>query len=115
MKRVSDEDFVKHVIESLDAANDDLDPITQARLRAARLHAASSTNDRRRSAWGSWPVTAAVLSLAVVVGIWAWRHEDSLSADRLVGVAELAALDDGIDLYEDLDFYVWLSEQQADG
>jgi hypothetical protein len=30
-------------------------------------------------------------------------------------MAELAALDEGIELYEDLEFYVWLSEQQADG
>ena len=37
-----------------------------------------------------------------------------LSCSQGLGV-ELAALDEGIELDEYLEFYVWLSEQQADG
>ena len=115
MRPGHDEEFVKQIVRSLEAANNDLDDMTKARLSAARRRAVSSLTERRGLAWGAWPVGAVAVSMALVIGLWLWQHEPSLPPDGLSGFAELAALDEGIELYEDLDFYVWLSEQQADG
>lgn len=115
MNPSDDQEFVKRVVNSLDADSENLDGFTQARLKAARRRAVSSLTERRWTASGSWSMGAVALSVGLVFAVWLWQQEQAPSVDALTGLEELAALDEGIELYEDLDFYLWLSEQQADG
>lgn len=53
--------------------------------------------------------TAAVLLIAVSAGLWALRHEFVDTAQMTARTSEEVP-----DLYEDLDFYLWMANQGED-
>lgn len=84
-----------------------LDSAAVARdLRAARLHALENGHGRRqRHTYAPW-ATAALLLVAVMAGVWtgqSWlQPQPQLTAQATHEVP---------DIYEDLDFYLWLADQ----
>jgi hypothetical protein len=115
MRSGDDAKLVERVVESLNASTHDLDELTRARLGAARRRAVAAAGARRRPRRGAWALAGAALSLAVIAVVLVDGQQETWHPEGLTTMAELAALDEGIELYEDLEFYVWLSEQQADG
>lgn len=76
-------------------------------LRAARLQALGSGHElRQRHAYAPW-ATAALLLIAVMTGVWtgqSWlQPQPQLTAQAPHEVP---------DIYEDLDFYLWLAGQK---
>jgi anti-sigma factor RsiW len=76
-------------------------------LRLARLHAlANGHGQRQRHVYTSW-ATAALLLIAVMVGVWtgqSWlQPQPQVTAEAAHEVP---------DIYEDLDFYLWLADQK---
>ena len=118
-------DFLAKSRTLLDASVEAIDPALRARLRSARSAALASTHQRARVRWV--PVAgllAAAAAAAIVIGVWRAdaprRSEPPLDASRAPIAAHtvepipLAAADD-IDLFLDLDFFVWLAEQPDAG
>jgi anti-sigma factor RsiW len=89
------------------ALGPDLDPATIRRdLRAARARALDSSAPRHRHAFAPY-ATAALLLIAVTVGIWTGQHWLQPQPQLTVQAQQEVP-----DIYEDLDFYLWLADQQ---
>ncbi len=88
------------------ALGPDLEPAALARdLRAARVRALNSSAPRRRHVFAPY-ATAALLLIAVTLGIWTGNNwlepQPQMTAQATHEVP---------DIYEDLDFYLWLAGQ----
>jgi hypothetical protein len=87
-------------------------PVTDKKLsvglKLARRQAMTAGRDRRMI---RYPVlaTAAVLLIAVSAGLWTLRHEFVDTAPMMARTSEEIP-----DLYEDLDFYLWMANQGND-
>ena len=102
----------------LDESVQDIDADTRYQLQIARAKVLQSGNES--TAWAKhWPVWAGVVSIACISLLTASllintsnyeveEFEMMTSMDNL-----LFESDAGIELYEEYDFYVWLSEQEA--
>ena len=80
----------------------------QLALRKARLQALQAGDRRRHYEFAPY-ATAALLLIAVFIGIWTLQPDGS-------GQQQMAAQDVRMipDVYEDLDFYLWLANQKED-
>lgn len=95
----------------LTQSTEQLDELTRARLKAARLRALSALPGAAPRA--RWPVAVAVASVSVIaLGVallWPSQQESVPATD---GADEwMTTLDDSYELYENLDFYQWLEAQ----
>jgi hypothetical protein len=124
---VSDEtrerEFLSQSRNVLDGSVEAIDPATRTRLRAARATALASA--RSRSRWLPVGGLVAVASAALLV-IALWRagspagpgqsiaEMPAPSATHPVEPLPLAAAED-LDLYLDLDFFIWLAEEADAG
>ena len=92
------------------ALGPDLDDIAlQQSLRDARSQALQSGGQRRHYGFVPW-ASAALLLVAVSIGIWTQQPDNGSQQ-------QIAAQDAGTvpDVYEDLEFYLWLANQQDNG
>lgn len=106
-----DTEVQQQVRAELDAKVDALDANVTAGLSAARHRALDQLQAKPR--WQpviGWAVAA---TLVVAVSLW-WQQapiSNGMSADDF----ELLVSGDGIELYEDLEFYDWLSSENDAG
>lgn len=80
-----------------------------ARLHLARQQAMGGGRQRRTILRHPLLATAALLLIAVSAGLWTLRHE---FVDTVPMTAQNS--DEIPDLYEDLDFYLWMANQGDD-
>lgn len=119
-------EFLARSREALDDAVTAIGPATRTRLRAARAAALeAATAAPRRVRWRTAAVLVAAAS-AAGFAIASWRMGGPAGpgaaipappapiATTPIEPAPLAATED-LDLYLDLDFYVWLAEQADAG
>jgi hypothetical protein len=101
-----DRQFVQRLSKALDAGQDALDPAIRRRLREAR-HAALEQLGPRRSLWQ--PVAAFAIAASLVAAVLWWPgSQTALPATALQDV-DVIAIDDSLQLYEELEFYEWLA------
>jgi anti-sigma factor RsiW len=89
-----------------DALGTELDSrVVGAGLRQARRHALAAGERRHAGAYSAL-AAAAMLLLAITAGLWTWQP-------GLDGALQMTAHNgDAVpDLYEDLDFYLWMTNQ----
>jgi uncharacterized protein YbaR (Trm112 family) len=77
-------------------------------LKVARRQAMMARRQRRIISYPAL-ATAAVLLIAVSAGLWTLRHEFMNTAPMMARTSEEVP-----DLYEDLDFYLWMANQGDD-
>jgi hypothetical protein len=100
----------------LDESTQSLDAATLSRLNRAR-QAALAQRSRAMRAW--WlPAAGLAASGALVLALVAWypsRHGAGPDAAGLPAVSDAdIAADDGIEFYQDLEFYAWLDAQEQE-
>jgi hypothetical protein len=114
MNQSDPQSWLADVRARLDESTQSLDAATLSRLNQAR-HAALAARSRSLRAW--WlPAAGLAASCALVLAAVAWYPSAQLAgppAHPAVSDAEIAA-DDGIEFYQDLDFYAWLDAQEDD-
>ncbi len=103
--------FVSRLKQSLDQRLDKLDDETTTQLYAARQKALRSL-PQSRPRWlavGGW--SAAAVSLLLVMVLW---NTDGQSPDSpgFIEDLELLSTNEDIEFIEDLDFYLWLDDEQ---
>jgi hypothetical protein len=99
----------------LDESAQSFDAATLSRLTQAR-HAALATRSRDLRAW--WlPAAGLATSCALVFALVSWypsaQRAAPAPAHAAVSDADIAA-DDGIEFYQDLEFYAWLDAQEQE-
>jgi hypothetical protein len=115
MNQSDPQSWIADVRSHLDESTQALDAATLSRLNQSR-QAALATRSRGLRAW--WlPAGGVAASCALVLAVVAWYPSAHLAGPAAtVPDAEIAA-DDGIEFYQDLEFYAWLDaeEQESDG
>ena len=100
----------------LDASTQSLDAATLSRLNRARQAALGQRQRKSRSWW--LPAAGLAASCALVLAAVVWfpqqRAGVAPATHAAAADAEVAAADDGIEFYQDLEFYAWLDAQEQD-
>lgn len=100
--------------DMLDQRLEELDEETIGRLRAARRKALRGLSPRRPR-WivmGGWAAAAA--SFLLVVALWNTSNR-VLEAPGIFEDLELLSTREDMEFIEDLDFYLWLDDEQQTG
>ena len=105
--------LVAQVKDQLDQSVETLDPGVVARLRTARYEALHS--QPHRTPW-LWPASGlATACSAILVALLWWGSPPEQAPPETVQIIEdieVLIADDPLDLYENLEFYEWLAEQE---
>ena len=109
MTERDDKLFVEQIRQQLDSSTDQLDELSVARLRAARIRALETTPRNNRSWLALATATAAVAVLAILL----WQGPSGLPGP--VDELDIIASGEDLELIEDLDFYDWLDATQTTG
>ena len=115
---MNDQQLEKRIKATLDKSVDELDSNIQYRLQMARADVlGNSVNEipwyRRGASWAGVTAVASVFVLSFTLINKAPLIESN--GNDLVSNADLNLFDadTGIELYEEYDFYVWLSQQES--
>ncbi len=117
-----DKQFIEQVRQGLDECVEQQSPRLLGRLRAARREALSGATGRPANLARHRWLGAALASLFVVIASTSLWFESSQGPESSVGAQLLAvsASDqqmlrqgDDMELYQDLEFYYWLQQEQA--
>lgn len=114
----SEQDFVAQISEALDASVDRIDADMQQKLNAARRHALSQQKQKvfLASSWNK-AIFATALSILVAVLVVKTQFpsstEQGLIEEESIEALELIAAQDALDMYEELEFYSWLVDEDV--
>lgn len=113
MNNERDNEFLEAARSTLDAGARNLDARILARLHVARGQAHDAAE--RRPAWfaSHWFIPGAAVSTALVMAVAGLLWLSS-PTDELTVVGEdrsLIAADENVDIYDDLEFYRWLADE----
>ncbi|MBK6726808.1 MAG: hypothetical protein IPG63_06035 [Xanthomonadales bacterium] len=112
-----DDTWTQRIRSELETSARDLDAATLSRLNQARQQALQAAATPRPRAW-LWPTTlATAFSLALAIALWPQLVPEAVPVPTaaLPDDFPMLAEGDGLELYEDLDFYAWLDAQPASG
>jgi hypothetical protein len=112
-----EEAFVARLRELLEDSTTTLDAGTRDRLAHLRRAALDAGLAREKTAprlWRRWPVWAAVATATIVAAVHfsAPRPPNELAAVRAVEDLEIIAAADGLEFFEQLEFYTWLADEE---
>jgi len=119
MNNGRDEEFLNRVRTELDRNADGLDELTVARLRAARRQALDA--HPRRFGWlstgrGLALAGGGIAATAVTAGLVAMLLLAPAAVPPTNGLDQIELLAEAdLDVYDNLEFYRWLAEQQRAG
>ena len=105
----------------LDESAEGLDAATLSRLNRARQRALEQARPRARRPWFVPAGLASACAVLIAVAV-AWQmptHNATpaltdANAGTFASDMDMMSSDDGLDFYEDLDFYAWLDAQEQD-
>ena len=117
-----DDEFAARVGKQLRNSADELDAATLSRLNQSRQVALdggnfSASSKQRRNQW--LPVGVAAALAVIVVTLWPGQvpePQDAASLSIVDAAVDMELLfDDGdLEMYEELEFFAWLSEEQLE-
>jgi len=111
MTERNEKDFLNHVRRELDRSEKELDELTVARLRAARLRALEPKPARRR-----WFLAGGFAAATAMSGVVALLVLTPATVPVTTGLEPIELLADADpDFYKDLEFYQWLAERERAG
>lgn len=115
---MNEQDFLKQVKQALDESTDNLDAAARSRLNQARqaaLQELKKSPRHRTKAW--WMIPAggtAVAAIAVLSSVLYFRTSGLVALPHDgINDLEIVASRDQLDMYENLDFYLWLVEEET--
>lgn len=110
----SDERFVAAMRDRL-RGSEALDPQIERRLGQIRRQALAESASRHRVPAKAWFAggLATAFALVLAVGVWLQAPMETTPRDSLAEAVDVVVMGDRLDLYEDLDFYVWLARQDV--
>jgi len=107
---MKDKSQFEHDLKQQLQRSSELDAATARRLQTARSKALENRPQRQFVPWAGGLALASVTALAV--GLWWQQPQDLLADSSDFEDLELLASTEDMSLYEDLDFYLWLAEQE---
>lgn len=113
MTESEESEFRNQLRKGMQQGEDELSPQVLQRLQKARNKAVASAAEQagQRHYWG-W--AAGFASLLFVV-IFSWQLSTQIVNESMLEDMAMLTADEELELYQDLDFYDWLSESEQDG
>ncbi len=113
MSHDKDQPLIDGIKAGLDRSVQQLDAVTLARLKAARLTALDSGRQQPRWFIRHRLIMATAMSTLLVVSVWLIQkpEKDSMPLDDL----PLLTATEDFELYRDLEFYQWLELESEKG
>lgn len=111
MNRNDDDRFRETIAERLRDSEEQLDELTLARLRAARLRAMEAAARPARPKLVAGGLAGAVTVLVLALSVW-WLQPQSVAPP--LEDLQLLTVGDDLQLMEELDFYLWLEYGQQE-
>ncbi|MEK6748637.1 MAG: hypothetical protein AABY83_05460 [Pseudomonadota bacterium] len=82
------------------------------KLRAARTGAMAATSTRRAAPRWAWSGLALAATVILAVSLWP-RATPPSHAPQAIEDLELLAVEENLELYDELEFYTWLADENA--
>jgi len=112
---MNDDDFLKRVNKALDQQMESLDGETLSRLNRARQTAIQQRQQVQRSTRLAWLPVSGLTAAVLLVSLFMFKSEDiDIIHHGDVDEIDIIASSDKLELFEQLDFYMWLLEEDAD-
>ncbi len=118
MNTEDDKQLQQTINQTLDESVQSIDGETLSRIRQIRARVVESSENRNQPASQNWfgvfsgaVATACVLLIVVSV---VTQSPDTISQDATTDL-DLISSSDSLDLYEDLEFYLWLEDYEQMG
>ena len=113
---MNEDDFIKQVKSSLDEDTEALDAETLSRLNRSRQAALQQLD--KKTSWfrmPTWiPATGGLATVLLLSTILLFKAEEiAVVTDDSVVEMEIIAAQDSLELYEQLDFYMWMAEEES--
>lgn len=112
---IQEEKLVNFAKQTLDDSIQNMDPSTVTRLQAAR-HKAITPSRKSSWGWGLQPTWAMAAACLLIISL-AFLNLYTSQAPGIIPFedVEILANTDEWELYEDLEFYTWLAENDPTG
>jgi hypothetical protein len=112
---MNEDEFIRHVKKTLDQRTEALDAETLSRLNRARQTALQQAGHKAgHSLSRAWVPLGGVAAAILLTSIFMFKTEEMATlSDSPVDEIEIIASSDNLDLYEQLDFYLWLLEEDS--
>jgi len=108
---MNEKDFLHKVRARLDEESDHLDAATLSKLNQARQAALSQLNPQTLRKRKSWMPATGLVAAILLTSVFLFRTEEIITAsDQGIDDIEIIAASDDLELYEQLDFYIWIAE-----
>jgi len=114
---MNDKDFLQQVNKALDQQVESLDSETLSRLNRARHTAIQQQQQQRehQSTRLGWLSASGLAAAVLLVSLFMFRSEDiDIIHHGDVDEIDIIASSDKLEMFEQLDFYMWLLEEDAD-
>jgi len=109
----NDEKLVSQVRDALDDSVNRIDAETNQRIVAARKQALASTESGWMSKIFTPPKIFAATATALSIFVAVFLVNTQLDQAKQIDAIEIAGTQDAIDLYEEIEFYTWLVEEDV--
>ncbi len=118
MSNINQEKLNQQIKSVLDRSVEELDADTRYQLQITRAQVLDDQASTR--IWSKWPMFGGVATFASIVALAGFLivGQPQLQFDEVNDMqldAVLFEADANIDLYEQYDFYLWLSQQESQG
>lgn len=115
----SDKQMIDQVKRSLDQQADELDAATLSKLRQARARALDEMGHKTSrlksgALWTGGLATAGACAVALML-VWPEDPEITTEFGPAIADAEMLSDENSIEFYQELDFYIWLDQQELNG
>lgn len=122
MNNDQEQAFINNAKTALDSSTEQLSPEIKDKLYQARRAALNPPTAEQKSIWAQTfqkPWSLALASVVLVVAVLLPNHFKEQSHPEFeqltIETLELLGSEEELELYEDLDFIVWLAEQNSQG
>lgn len=108
-----EQEFVSQIREALDTSVKRLDADTRHKIIAHRKRALDKHNENNRFIL-RWSIPAFAIAASVLITLAIVKIQSPITLEQeSIEALELIVVQDTLDLYEELDFYVWLADEDV--
>lgn len=109
---MNENDFLKKVKTQLDEQTEHLDAATLSKLNQSRQAALAQLQPRGHRLKQKWLPASGLVAAVLLTSVFMFRSEEIIpNGEQGIDDIEIIASNDNLELYEQLDFYMWLLEE----
>jgi len=109
---MSEKDFLNKLKKQLDEQSEQLDATTLSKLNRSRQAALAQASPQTSRMKQNWLPASGLAAAVLLTSVFLFRSEEIVTnSNQSMDDIEIIAASDNLDLYEQLDFYLWLLEE----